>query len=96
MELRKGKANETYVGLNGRENQLENLIVSADKRGPFGSPFVDSRRTAIMSKTTSALQIVYLTTAIKQDDAMKMLESLKIMFTQINGGQGQVSLLGYK
>ncbi|MEK3887587.1 B3/B4 domain-containing protein [Bacillus sp. FSL K6-3431] len=96
VELRKGKANETYVGLNGRENQLENLIVSADKRGPFGSPFVDSRRTAIMSKTTSALQIVYLTTAIKQDDAMKMLESLKIMFTQINGGQGQVSLLGYK
>lgn len=93
VKLRKGQKNESFVGLNGRENQLNNLIVSVDNKAPFGSPFVDSRRTAVMSKTTSALQILYLPTAMDPNEAKQMLESLKNMFTQINGGEGYISLI---
>src|SRR5690606_17613535 len=93
VKLRKGQKNESFVGLNGRENQLNNLIVSVDNKAPFGSPFVDSRRTAVMSKTTSALQILYLPTAMDPNEAKQMLESLKNMFTQINGGEGYIYLI---
>ena len=50
---------DQYAGLNGRINKLENLIVSADDKGPFGSPFVDSERAAVSEATKNALQIIY-------------------------------------
>ncbi|MBW8351692.1 hypothetical protein K0H71_20005 [Bacillus sp. IITD106] len=93
IELRIGQKDEKYEGLNGRENQIENLIVSADKEGPFGSPFVDSTRTVVTNNTKNALQIVYLPTSINEESAEKLLTSLSAMFTQINGGDGRVSLL---
>jgi DNA/RNA-binding domain of Phe-tRNA-synthetase-like protein len=92
--IRMGEKNETYFGLNGRENSLEKLIVSADKLGPFGSPFVDSERTAVTSSTTRALQIVYLRPSMTEQNATKLLESLMKMFIQIHGGEATFKILG--
>lgn len=87
--LRKGRAGEQYEGLNGRKNNAENLLVTSDDEGPFGSPFVDSSRTAITSNTTSALQIVYLTPKIQLHNARELVGSLASMFTHINGGEAR-------
>lgn len=91
--LRTGEPEEFYEGLNGRKNNAENLLVTADKDGPFGSPFVDSTRTAVTSNTTSALQIVYLSPKIELCHAEKLVESLAAMFTQINGGEARKTIL---
>lgn len=94
VEIRIGNDNEEYAGLNGRSNNLEKLIVSADELGPFGSPFVDSERTAVTAETSNALQIIYLKPSSSQDSKQKMTESLMKMFTQIHGGSGSYKILG--
>ena len=89
-----GEENEEYTGLNGRTNNLANLLISADEQGPFGSPFVDSERTAVTEHTTNALQIVYLRPSSSPESKQKMTESLMNMFTQIHGGSGTYRILG--
>ena len=42
LKLQLGQEGEEYLGLNGRMNSLENLLVLSDEQGAFGSPFVDS------------------------------------------------------
>ncbi len=94
VEIRLGNDNEEYAGLNGRSNNLEKLIVSADDLGPFGSPFVDSERTAVTEETSNALQIIYLKPSSSQESKQKMTESLMKMFTQIHGGSGSYKIVG--
>lgn len=94
IEIRLGNDNEEYAGLNGRSNNLEKLIVSADELGPFGSPFVDSERTAVTEETSNALQIIYLKPSSSLESKQKMTESLMNMFTQIHGGSGSYKIVG--
>ena len=94
MEIRLGKEGEEYLGLNGRMNSLQNLIVSSDSIGPFGSPFVDSDRAPVTEKTKNALQIIYLQPSITSESAMRLTNSLMNMFTQIHGGESSFHILG--
>ncbi|KIY23032.1 MULTISPECIES: B3/B4 domain-containing protein [Mesobacillus] len=94
ITIKIGEENEEYAGLNGRANNLANLIVTADASGPFGSPFVDSERTAVTEETRNALQIVYLRPSSPLLDKEKMTASLMNMFTQIHGGTGTYRLTG--
>ena len=86
LTLRLGNDGEEYRGLNGRNNSLHRLIVSADEKNAFGSPFVDSEKTAVTEMTRNAVQIVYLQPSLEQEKAEKMVSSLANMFTQIHGG----------
>jgi DNA/RNA-binding domain of Phe-tRNA-synthetase-like protein len=88
IELRVGKSGETYPGLNGRENSLENLIVSADEDSPFGSPFVDSNRAPVGNGTTHAVQIIFLKPSLSSEEGEKLTKSLMDMFISIHGGAG--------
>lgn len=94
LEIRIGKKEEEYVGLNGRSNSLENLIISSDQNGPFGSPFVDSARTSVSESTKNALQIIYVRPSTDLSNANKLTESLMKMFTQVNGGDASYQILG--
>ena len=94
VTIKIGKENEEYTGLNGRTNNLANLMISADEQGPFGSPFVDSERSAVTVSTTNALQIVYLRPSSSPESKQKMTESLMNMFIQIHGGSGTYRILG--
>ncbi|MEW8971442.1 MAG: phenylalanine--tRNA ligase beta subunit-related protein [Mesobacillus sp.] len=94
VTIKIGKENEEYTGLNGRTNNMANLLISADEQEPFGSPFVDSERTAVTEKTTNALQIVYLRPSSSPESKQKMTESLMNMFIQIHGGSGTYRILG--
>ncbi|PLR97828.1 B3/B4 domain-containing protein [Bacillus sp. T33-2] len=92
--LRTGAVGEEYMGLNGRQNSLQNLIVSADANGPFGSPFVDSERSAVSPSTKNAVQIIYLRPTADTELNRKMTESLMNMFLQIHGGKADCKLIG--
>jgi DNA/RNA-binding domain of Phe-tRNA-synthetase-like protein len=92
--LRIGKDGEEYIGLNGRSNSLDGLLVSCDALGPFGSPFVDSDRTPVTETTTSALQIIYLRPSLSKEESEKLTKSLMDMFLQIHGGTGTFEVIG--
>ncbi|GLB58639.1 B3/B4 domain-containing protein [Cytobacillus sp. NCCP-133] len=94
LAIRVGKEGEKYNGLNGRPNSLANLIISEDAEGPFGSPFVDSERTAVTVYTKNAIQIVYLRPLLETGQAEKMVESLMNMYTQVHGGEGNFKVIG--
>ncbi|RSD29168.1 B3/B4 domain-containing protein [Mesobacillus subterraneus] len=94
LTIKLGEDSEEYMGLNGRTNNLANLIISADHQGPFGSPFVDSERTAVTEETSNALQIVYLRPSSTPESKEKMTESLMNMFLQIHGGSASYRIAG--
>jgi DNA/RNA-binding domain of Phe-tRNA-synthetase-like protein len=95
VTVRVGHPDEEYVGLNGRVNSVDKLIVSADDDGAFGSPFVDSDRTPVKLETKSALQIVYLRPSLDLEESQKLTESLMNMFVQIHGGEGRFEIIGH-
>lgn len=88
-----GSEETKYEGLNGRENKLQHILTLKDNVGPFGSPFVDSVRTAVTEETSNALQIVFLRPSIDLDDSRKLVESMGEMFTQIHGGDALPTIL---
>jgi DNA/RNA-binding domain of Phe-tRNA-synthetase-like protein len=93
IELRIGAEGEIYKGLNGRENSLENLIVTSDEEGPFGSPFVDSDRAPVGEETKNAVQIIFLKPSLSVEESEKLTKSLMDMFLSIHGGKGTFSVL---
>lgn len=59
VELRIGRAEDIYAALNERDVHGEGKIVLCDGLGPIGSPYVDSKRTAVTSSTKNFLHVVY-------------------------------------
>jgi DNA/RNA-binding domain of Phe-tRNA-synthetase-like protein len=86
VAIRKGSVEDEYEGLNGRVNNLENLLLTSDEQGPFGSPFVDSGRTAVTEQTTEALHVLYLQPSMTIEEAEVLLEETGIFFTSATGG----------
>ncbi|MCA0989245.1 B3/B4 domain-containing protein [Guptibacillus algicola] len=76
----------SYQGLNGREVNFNNKPVSSDEKGPFGSPIVDSKRTAVTEKTRNAIQLYYIQPSLSSEEAKKLLQASGEMFNQIHGG----------
>lgn len=94
IEIKIGAESEEYLGLNGRTNSLDKLIISCDETGPFGSPFVDSERTAVTENTKNAIQIIYHRPSQDSERNKKLTESLMNMFLQIHGGEGHFTMIG--
>jgi DNA/RNA-binding domain of Phe-tRNA-synthetase-like protein len=94
IEIKVGETGQTYIGLNGRENSLENLIVACDGDGPFGSPFVDSDRAPVGGKTKNAVQIIFLKPSLSIEESRKLTKSLMDMFIGIHGGEGSFEVVG--
>ncbi len=59
LEIRVGRAGESYEGIRKGEVHLEGRLTVADAAGPMGSPTSDSARTSIGSGTTRALGVVF-------------------------------------
>ena len=93
VEITLGHEEVGYEGLNGRFNTLKNILYSRDEVGAFGSPFVDSTRTAVTGDTTEALQLFYLQPSLTNEAANDLLMSAGKMFNQIHGGDYQIALL---
>ena len=93
VEIALGNEETGYEGLNGRFNSLNNILYSCDEEGAFGSPFVDSRRTAVSETTIDALQIFYLRPSLCENQSEELLASAGKMFNQIHGGDYKTTLL---
>ena len=93
IELLLGDENTGYEGLNGRFNSLKNILYSKDDNGAFGSPFVDSVRTAVTEQTRNAIQIFYLRPSLDETECLQLLNTAGKMFTQVNGGDFEITLL---
>lgn len=89
-----GDEETTYVGLNGQENKLENILTLQDTVGPFGSPFVDSVRTTVTENTTEALQVVFLRPSMDVKEGQKLINSMATMFLQLHGGDFESTIIG--
>lgn len=81
-----GTDQDEYIAINGRTVNFSRKLVSKDIHGPFGSPIVDSQRTAVTKDTKNAVQIVYLLPSMTQEQCKKLLQSMQNMFLQIHGG----------
>ncbi|MFX3673746.1 MAG: B3/4 domain-containing protein [Paenisporosarcina sp.] len=76
----------SYLGINGSLHTLKGLITLSDHLGPFGSPFVDSARTAVHEHTLEALQVFFFKSSMTNEEAELLLTSSGKMFNQVNGG----------
>ncbi|MCG1022638.1 B3/4 domain-containing protein [Sutcliffiella horikoshii] len=88
-----GDDSANYQGLNGRKISLNKMLHTSDEAGPFGSPFVDSRRTAISEGTTSALHVVYFKPSMEASECEEMLAAISEMFLQVHGGTSEYWVL---
>jgi DNA/RNA-binding domain of Phe-tRNA-synthetase-like protein len=93
MSIAIGNQSSTYDGLNGREISLKNMIHTLDQQGPFGSPFVDSKRTAISENTPSAIHVVYFKPSMELNECKEMLNAISKMFVQVHGGTSDVQVV---
>lgn len=91
-----GSDSTTYEGLNGRDVTFDNKLISVDQIGPFGSPIVDSKRTAVTKNTKNAIQIYYIQPSLDSSEAEKLLQASGEMFNQIHGGSFNYGLASIK
>ncbi len=82
-----------YEGLNGRYNSLKKIAYSKDDEGAFGSPFVDSKRTAVSENTKDAIQLFYLRPSFSIEESLELLNAAGKMFSQIHGGDYSIGLV---
>ncbi|HEY1303323.1 MAG TPA: phenylalanine--tRNA ligase beta subunit-related protein [Vicinamibacterales bacterium] len=59
VELRIGRAGESYPGIRKDDVHVDGRIALADRLGPFGNPTSDSARTMVTTQTTRALLVVF-------------------------------------
>ena len=93
VEIALGTADDRFEGLNNRENTFDKIIVTRDASGAFGSPYVDSKRTAVTEETVDALHVFYLRPSMDRDNALQLLTAAGNMFTGINGGEAEFYVL---
>ncbi|WP_299090469.1 phenylalanine--tRNA ligase beta subunit-related protein [uncultured Metabacillus sp.] len=89
-----GTEQDSYIAINEREVSLAKKLLSADQQGPFGSPYVDSKRSAVTENTRNALHLIYFQPSLQKDEANQLLQALSSMFTQIHGGEAVYEVLG--
>ncbi|WP_380704586.1 B3/B4 domain-containing protein [Salinithrix halophila] len=86
-----GNATDRYEGINGREVSMEGKLLLRDERGPFGSPYVDSRRTRVTEKTRRCFQVVF--SLQPEDELETILEEAGSAFLEIHGGSMQKAVV---
>ncbi len=93
VKIKIGSEEDSYIAINEREIQLTKKLVSADSESAFGSPYVDSKRSAVSNSTKNALHIVYLQPSMQHSEADQLLQALSNMFTQIHGGTASYQIV---
>ncbi|MFS0688658.1 phenylalanine--tRNA ligase beta subunit-related protein [Sporosarcina sp. 179-K 8C2 HS] len=93
VHLTVGGEEDGYDGLNGRFNSLHRILQLKDEYSPFGSPYVDSVRTAVTEETTDALHVLFLRPSMDKEEALQLTTACGNMFTSISGGESACFVL---
>src|SRR5687767_15752402 len=73
VELRIGRAGESYPGIRKDVVHVDGRIALADRVGPFGNPTSDSARTMVTTATTQAMLVVF---APREGEARQLAQVL--------------------
>ena len=73
VELRIGRAGESYPGIRKDAVHVDGRIALADRIGPFGNPTSDSARTMVTTATTQAMLVVF---APREGEARQLAQVL--------------------
>lgn len=87
ITCRLGNENDCYLGLNGRDVQMNGKLLLADENGAFGSPIVDSVRTSVTESANQLLQIIFFHEQMPTQKREEIVGSASRMFVEINGGE---------
>ncbi len=86
ISLSIGSKDTGYEDLNENYLALDKVLALSDDNGAFGSPSIDSTRTAVTEETTNILQVFFLRPSIDADEALELATAAGNMFTSVNGG----------
>jgi len=75
VELRLGRAGESYPGIRKDEVHVDGRITLADTAGPFGNPTSDSARTMVTTETTRGLLVIFAPRVV---DARRLSQVLDV------------------
>ena len=88
--LRPGAPDESYEGIASQVVHLAGRPVLADRRGPFGNPTADSRRTAVELSTTTLWMTVFAPASFSATRLDEQMRFAADAFVRHLGGAGVV------
>ena len=86
VELRLGRAGESYAGIRKDDVHVEHRITLADSSGPFGNPTSDSARTMVTTATTRALLVVFAPREVDEQRLSHVLDVTAARMAEFTGG----------
>ena len=75
VELRLGRAGESYPGIRKDDVHVGDRITLADAQGPFGNPTSDSARTMVTTATRRALLVVFAPVGFERSRLDRVIET---------------------
>jgi DNA/RNA-binding domain of Phe-tRNA-synthetase-like protein len=85
VELRIGRAGESYPGIRKDDVNVGGRITLADRSGPFGNPTSDSARTMVTTATTHAMLVVFAPRELDTRTLTRVLDSTSQRMTEFTG-----------
>ena len=85
VELRIGRAGESYAGIRKDEVHVDGRIALADAVGPFGNPTSDSARTMVTTATTRAMLVVFAPRDVDERRLTQVLDATSARMTEFTG-----------
>ena len=85
VELRIGRAGESYAGIRKDEVHVDGRIALADAAGPFGNPTSDSARTMVTTATTRAMLVVFAPRDVDERRLAQVLDATSARMTEFTG-----------
>ena len=85
VELRIGRASESYAGIRKDDVHVEGRIALADAVGPFGNPTSDSARTMVTTATIRALLVVFAPRDVDERRLSQVLDTTSARMAEFTG-----------
>lgn len=76
-----------YINISGKSVSTDGKPFFADRKGVFGNPTSDSRRTAVTLSTTNLLSVIYADEEVDEQAVCGILEYTAEMLVRYNGGK---------
>jgi DNA/RNA-binding domain of Phe-tRNA-synthetase-like protein len=85
VELRLGRAGESYPGIRKDAVHVDGRIALADRVGPFGNPTSDSARTMVTTATTQAMVVVFAPREMEPRRLAQILDATSRRMAEFTG-----------
>jgi DNA/RNA-binding domain of Phe-tRNA-synthetase-like protein len=85
VELRVGRAGESYPGIRKDDVNVDGRITLADRIGPFGNPTSDSARTMVTTATTQAMLVVFAPRELESKRLSQVLDATSQRMSEFTG-----------